>query len=81
MTEILVSEMSFEEAMSELEEVIGQLERGNVPLEDSIKLYERGTELKKRCEKKLMDAEEKVQKITLDKEGNSTGEVTEIERK
>ena len=48
MTEILVSEMSFEEAMSELEEVIGQLERGNVPLEDSIKLYERGAELKKK---------------------------------
>ena len=81
MTEILVSEMSFEEAMSELEEVIGQLERGNVPLEDSIKLYERGAELKKRCEKKLMDAEEKVQKITLDKDGSSTGAVTEIERK
>ena len=52
-----------------------------MPLEDSIKLFERGAELKKRCEKKLMDAEEKVQKITLDKDGNSTGAVTEIERK
>jgi exodeoxyribonuclease VII small subunit len=61
--------MSFEEAMKELETVVGQLERGDVALEQSIKLYERGAELKKRCEAKLKEAEEKVAAITLDGEG------------
>ncbi|WP_298295323.1 exodeoxyribonuclease VII small subunit [uncultured Litoreibacter sp.] len=66
MTDTPVSEMSFEQAMSELEGVVDRLERGDVPLEDSIKLYERGAELKKRCEAKLAEAEEKVAQITLD---------------
>jgi exodeoxyribonuclease VII small subunit len=65
--------MSFEEAMTELEKVVGALERGDVALEDSIKLYERGAELKKRCEAKLKEAEEKVAAITLDGDGNAAG--------
>jgi exodeoxyribonuclease VII small subunit len=68
-----VSEMSFEEAMAELEAVVSQLERGDVALEDSIRLYERGAALKKRCEEKLKEAEEKVAQITLDDEGNPVG--------
>ncbi len=68
-----VEELSFEEAMRALEAVVSQLERGDVPLEDSIRLYERGAALKARCEAKLKDAEEKVAKITLDAEGNATG--------
>lgn len=73
MSETPVSEMSFEAAMAELEKVVGQLERGDVPLDDSIALYERGALLKKHCEGKLKDAEEKVAAITLDGEGNPTG--------
>ena len=73
MSEKSVEQMSFEEAMAELDRVVGQLERGEVPLEDSIKLYERGAALKKRCEAKLKEAEEKVAQITLDDEGNPTG--------
>ena len=68
-----VEEMTFEEAMRELEQVVGQLERGDVPLEESIKLYERGAALKKRCEDRLKAAEEKVEAITADAEGNATG--------
>lgn len=68
-----VSEMSFEEAMRELEQVVGQLERGDVALEESITLYERGAALKARCEAKLKEAEEKVAKITLDGQGQPTG--------
>lgn len=78
MSEKPVAEMSFEDAMQELEQVVGQLERGDVPLEASIKLYERGAALKKRCEKKLKEAEEKVASITLDGEGNPAG-TTEVE--
>jgi exodeoxyribonuclease VII small subunit len=65
--------MSFEQAMAELEKVVGQLERGDVALEESITLYERGAELKKRCEAKLKEAEEKVAAITLDADGAPTG--------
>jgi len=68
-----VGEMSFEEAMRELEGVVGQLESGDVELEASIKLYERGAALKKRCEEKLKEAEEKVAAITLDEQGQPTG--------
>ena len=68
-----VSEMSFEQAMKELEQVVGRLERGDVALDESISLYERGAELKKRCEAKLKEAEEKVAAITLDSDGQPTG--------
>ncbi|MHA6326273.1 exodeoxyribonuclease VII small subunit [Roseivivax sp. CAU 1753] len=72
-TETPVEEMSFEAAMRALEQVVGQLERGDVALEDSITLYERGAKLKKRCEAKLKEAEEKVAAITLDGDGQPTG--------
>ncbi|WP_116598275.1 exodeoxyribonuclease VII small subunit [Primorskyibacter marinus] len=73
MSETPVNEMSFEQAMAELEQVVGKLERGDVALEDSIKLYERGAALKKRCETKLKEAEEKVAAITLNADGQPTG--------
>ncbi len=68
-----VAKMSFEEAMSELEALVGQLESGEVPLEESIKLYERGDALKTHCEKKLAEAEEKVAQITKGADGEATG--------
>lgn len=67
MTEL--AEMSFEQAMAELEKVVGQLERGDVPLEESITLYERGARLKAHCEAKLQAAEERVEKITKGADG------------
>ncbi len=69
----MTKDLSFEAAMAELETVVGQLESGNVPLEESIKLYERGDVLKKHCEKKLAEAEEKVAQITLNADGQATG--------
>lgn len=73
MSDKSVGEMSFEEAMKELETVVDQLERGDVPLDASITLYERGAALKKRCEDELKRAEEKVAAITLDADGAPTG--------
>ncbi|MBD3665004.1 exodeoxyribonuclease VII small subunit [Sulfitobacter aestuariivivens] len=73
MTDTPVNEMSFEVAMAELEQVLGQLERGDVALDESIALYERGAALKARCEAKLKEAEEKVAAITLDADGNPVG--------
>lgn len=68
-----VDEMSFEDAIKELETVVGQLERGEVALDESIALYERGAALKARCEAKLKEAEEKVAKITLGEGGEPKG--------
>ena len=65
--------MSFEDAIKELEKVVGQLERGDVALDESIALYERGAALKARCEAKLKEAEEKVAKITLGADGAPAG--------
>ncbi|KAJ57139.1 exodeoxyribonuclease VII small subunit [Actibacterium mucosum KCTC 23349] len=73
MTDTPVEEMSFEQAMHALERVVSQLERGDVPLDESIKLYETGAKLKARCEAKLKEAEAKVAAITLDGDGTPTG--------
>ncbi len=70
-----VAEMTFEDAIKELETVVGQLERGDVALDESIALYERGAALKARCEAKLKEAEEKVAKITLGEGGAPQGTV------
>jgi len=73
MSEKPVAEMTFEEAMAELEKVVGKLENSDVALEDSIHLYERGEALKAHCEAKLKAAEEKVAEITLGADGAPTG--------
>ena len=73
MSDADVKSLSFEAAMAELEQVVSQLEQGDVALEDSIKLYERGALLKARCEEKLKEAEEKVSQITLGADGQPTG--------
>ena len=73
MTDTPIAEMTFEQAMVELEKVVSALERGDVALDQSISLYERGAELKKRCEAKLKEAEEKVATITFDGDGTPSG--------
>jgi exodeoxyribonuclease VII small subunit len=68
-----IAAMTFEAAMAELEKVVRDLESGNVELEKSIALYERGAALKAHCEAKLKAAEERVEKITLNAAGVPTG--------
>lgn len=70
-----VSGLSFEAAMKELETIVTQLERGDVPLEQSIAIYERGELLKKRCEALLAQAEERVERIRV-AEGKAAGTET-----
>ena len=70
-----ISAMTFEAAMAELEKVVRDLESGNVELDKSIALYERGAALKAHCEKKLKEAEERVEKITLNAAGAPMGTV------
>ena len=64
-----VKEMSFEEALAELETIVRQLEKGDVELEKSIAIYERGAELKKHCEARLKSAELKVEQIVQGGDG------------
>jgi exodeoxyribonuclease VII small subunit len=64
-----LSALSFEQALAELEKIVAQLERGDVALEDSIRMYERGAALKAHCEAKLKDAQLKVEQIVLGPDG------------
>lgn len=60
---------SFEQAMNRLEEISQSLESGDIPLEESIKLYEEGIKLVEFCQGKLTEAEKKVKKLTRTEEG------------
>jgi len=68
-----IANMPFETALAELESIVDQLEKGAVSLDDSIKLYERGEELKKRCDALLRNAEMRIEKITLAADGKPAG--------
>lgn len=68
-----ITTMSFEQALDALEKIVEKLERGDVALEESIRFYERGEALKKRCDALLKAAENKVEKIRLSREGKPEG--------
>jgi exodeoxyribonuclease VII small subunit len=68
-----IETLSFEQALAELERIVGDLERGDVPLDRSIEIYERGEALKKHCEKLLKAAEDRIEKIRLDRNGQPNG--------
>jgi exodeoxyribonuclease VII small subunit len=68
-----VSTLSFEQAVEELEKIVAALERGDVPLDRSIEIYERGEALKKHCETLLSAAENRIEKICLDRAGKPQG--------
>ncbi len=60
-------EMSFEAALKELETIVEKLERGDVSLDDAVAAYERGTELKRHCQKRLDEAKMRVDAIRVQK--------------
>ena len=64
-----IAALSFEQALAELERIVGQLESGQAPLEESIALYERGARLKAHCEEKLRAAQLRVEKIVVGPQG------------
>lgn len=68
-----IKTMSFEQALEALETIVNDLERGDVPLEQSIRIYERGEALKVHCDRLLKAAEDKVEKIRLSREGVAVG--------
>lgn len=64
--------LSFEEALAELEKIVSQLERGDVPLADSIRIYKRGAALRARCESQLKDAQLEIDQIVIGPDGPRT---------
>jgi exodeoxyribonuclease VII small subunit len=68
-----INDMTFERALKELEGIVNRLERGDVELEESISIYERGEVLKGHCDKLLKQAEAKVEKLTFAADGTPTG--------
>ena len=73
-----VDQLTFESALKELEDIVGRLEQGEVDLEDSISLYERGQALKLHCEKKLKAAEGRLEKIVQGSKGPEGVEPADI---
>jgi len=68
-----ISALTFEQAVAELERIVDQLEKGDVALDKSIEIYERGEALKQHCEKLLGAAEKRIEKIRLDRTGQPVG--------
>jgi len=71
--------MTFEESMSRLEQIVRAMERGDVALEESLKLFQEGTELVKNCGKLLDEAQLQVNKIMVAADGSPVEEVFESE--
>ena len=70
-----IGEMSFEQALRALEDVVRQLEGGEVPLEESIGLYERGEALRRHCQARLDAAQARIEKVVAGPDGKATGAV------
>ena len=68
-----ISQMSFEDALRALEDVVRKLETGEVPLDDSISLYERGEALRKHCQARLDAAQARIEKIVAGPDGKAAG--------
>ncbi len=66
-----VESLSFEQALAELEKIVGELESGQAPLERSIEMYERGAALKRQCEARLKAAQMRVEKILVSPSGDA----------
>ena len=69
-----IQKMSFEDALEELKEIVSTLESGDGKLDQAIESYERGAKLKRHCEAKLREAQEKIEKISLGPDGDVTTE-------
>jgi exodeoxyribonuclease VII small subunit len=70
-----IADLSFEDALRELESIVAKLETGDAALDESITLYTRGEALRAQCEKRLKDAQARIEKITLGGDGAPAGTV------
>ncbi|QDH35061.1 exodeoxyribonuclease VII small subunit [Porphyrobacter sp. YT40] len=68
-----IAQLSFEQALGQLEQIVQQLERGDVPLDQSISLYERGEALRAACQQRLDAAQARIEKIVTGADGRASG--------
>ena len=68
-----ITELSFEAALRRLEEIVRKLEAGDTPLDQAIDLYAEGDRLKQQCEKRLADAQARIERIQLGRDGSPAG--------
>ncbi|HZU89273.1 MAG TPA: exodeoxyribonuclease VII small subunit [Stellaceae bacterium] len=74
-----IAAMSFEDALSELEQIVRKLEGGQVKLDEAIVSYERGAQLKRHCEQKLNEAQQRVDRIVIGPDGAVTAETAKLD--
>lgn len=74
-----IESLTFEEALKSLEEIVSQLDTGSIDLDKAVEAYERGAKLKEHCEKKLREAQLRIEKIEVDKNGEITTKVMDTE--
>jgi exodeoxyribonuclease VII small subunit len=74
-----IGRMSFEDALEELQQIVGQLEKGESKLDQAIAAYERGAALKRHCEDKLRAAKQQIDKISLGAGGEAGTEPLEVD--
>ena len=70
--DIPIDELTFEAALKELEGIVSRLESGDAPLDQAIALYERGDQLRRRCDERLNAAQTRIESIRTDSEGRAT---------
>lgn len=68
-----ISDLSFEDALKRLEAIVHRLESGEASLDESIRLYAEGDQLRKQCETRLQDAQARIEKISLGPDGSPRG--------
>lgn len=73
-TDPAITAMSFEEALRALEEIVRKLESGEVPLDETISLYERGEVLRKHCQTRLDAAQARIDKIVKTEDGRAAAQ-------
>ena len=76
-----MSEMKFEKAMSRLEKIVEELERGDLDIDKSLEIFEEGVKMSRLCSKKLNEAEAKIEKLTKGKKGEVATELFPLESK
>ena len=74
-----IENLTFEAALKSLEEIVSQLDTGSIDLDKAVEAYERGAKLKEHCEKKLREAQLRIEKIEVDKNGEITTKVMDTE--
>jgi exodeoxyribonuclease VII small subunit len=74
-----IAKMSFEDALAELKQIVERLEQGEGRLDEAIQAYERGAHLKAHCERKLKEAEAKIEKIRVGGDGSVSAEPLDVE--